>query len=199
MARAFALLLPVLCVLLTTAAGDKSNAFLISIHEEATQDEYPKFATPVKLGADGKQYFFKKVASFTDHDIAYFYPFIAQDGKTYGVGLKLKNKGAEGLKALSLTHQGKLLGCRFSPQTFSAVVIDQPIDHGVIVIWSGLTQKQIKELGKKFPHAEEVQKAMGGGAIAPPATATGTTAPPAAFGPTGAPPAPAESGRTRLR
>jgi len=197
MARVLALLLPVLCVLLTTAAGDKSNAFLISIHQEASQDEYPKFATPVKLGADGKQYFFKKVASFTDHDIAYFYPFIAQDGKTYGVGLKLKGKGAAGLKALSLTDQGKLLGCRFSPQTFSAVVIDQPIDHGVIVIWSGLTQKQIKELGKKFPHAEEVQKAMGGGAIAPAATAD---VPPATFGPTGAPSAaPTGSGRTRLR
>ncbi len=196
MARALALLLPVLCVLLTTAAGDKSNAFLISIHEETSQDEYPKFATPVKLGAEGKQYFFKKVATFTDHDVAYFYPFIAQDGKTYGVGLKLKNKGAEGLKALSLTNQGKLLGCRFSPQTFSAVVIDQPIDHGVIVIWSGLTQKQIKELGKKFPHAEEVQKAMGGGAIAPPATAT---APPSTFGPTGTAVAPTEGERTRLR
>ena len=68
-----------LCPLLFTGAGNKSDAFLISIHEEATQDEVPKFAHPVKLGADAKQYYFKKVASFTDHDIAYYYPFISQN------------------------------------------------------------------------------------------------------------------------
>jgi hypothetical protein len=163
MVRPLVCLLPFLCLLFTTGGGNKSNAFLISIHEQASEDEYPKFAVPVKLGADAKQYFFKKVATFTDHDIAYFYPFIAQDGITYGAALKLKNKGAEGLKSLSLTHQGKLLGCRFSPQTFSAVFIDQPIDHGTIVIWSGLSQDQIAALGKSFPHAEQVQRALGGG------------------------------------
>jgi hypothetical protein len=151
-----------LCPLLFTGAGNKSEAFLISIHEEATADEVPKFAHPVKLGADAKQYYFKKVASFTDHDIAYYYPFISQDGQTFGAALKMKNKGTEGLKALSLTQSGKLLGIRFSPQTFSAVYIDRPVEHGTIVIWSGLSKAQIKELGKKFPHADQVRQAMGG-------------------------------------
>jgi hypothetical protein len=153
----------ILCPLLFTGAGGKSDAFLISIHEEATQDEVPKFAHPVKLGADAKQYYFKKVASFTDNDIAYFYPFISKDGQTYGAALKMKGKGAEGLKALSLTQPGKLLGVRFAPHTFSAIYIDRPVEHGTVVIWSGLSKDQIKQLGKKFPHADQVQKALGGG------------------------------------
>ena len=151
-----------LCPLLFTGAGNKSEAFLISVHEEATQDEVPKFAHPVKLGADAKQYYFKKVATFTDHDIAYYYPFISKDGQTFGAALKMKGKGTEGLKALSLTHSGKLLGVRFAPQTFSAIYIDRPVEHGTIVIWSGLSKSQIKQLGKRFPHADQVRQATGG-------------------------------------
>jgi len=158
-----ALLSSSLCVLLLTAAGGKSEPFLISVHEEASAEDVPKFATPVKLGADAKQYYFKRVASFTDEDIAYYYPFIAQDGQTFGVALKMKNKGAEGLKAYGTTHQGKLLGVRFAPGTFSAVYIDRPVDHGTIVIWSGLSKDQIKKIGKKFPHADEWQNALGAG------------------------------------
>ena len=162
--RAFLLTAAValLCPLLFTGAGNKSDPFLISIHEEATIDEVPKFAHPVKLGADAKQYYFKKVASFTDNDIAYYYPFISQDGQTFGVALKMKGRGTEGLKALSLTQPGKLLGIRFSPETFSAIYIDRPVDHGTIVIWSGLSKDQIKKLGKKFPHADQMREATGG-------------------------------------
>ena len=151
-----------LCPLLFTGAGNKSDPFLISIHEEATIDEVPKFAHPVKLGADAKQYYFKKVASFTDNDIAYYYPFTSKDGQSFGVALKMKGRGTEGLKALSLTQPGKLLGVRFSPQTFSAIYIDRPVEHGTIVIWSGLSKAQIKKLGKKFPHAEQMRQATGG-------------------------------------
>ncbi len=141
--------------LLLMGAGKQADSFIITIHEEATADEVPKFATPVKLGTEMRQYFFKRVPTFTDRDVAYFYPFISQDGATFGAGLKLTPKATEALKAHSLTHQGKLLGIRVSNAPYNAVMIDQPVDDGVIVIWQGLAKAHLKAFEKKFPHVEQ--------------------------------------------
>ncbi|MCB1232054.1 MAG: hypothetical protein KDN19_17430, partial [Verrucomicrobiae bacterium] len=128
---------------------------------EASADEAPKFATPVKMGSEMRQYYFKRVPTFTDRDVAYFYPFISQDGSTFGAGLKLTPKATEALKAHSLTHQGKLLGIRVSNAPYTAVMIDRPVDDGVIVIWQGLAKAHLKAFEKRFPHVEQVNPGDG--------------------------------------
>lgn len=146
------------------AAGKKSKSFLITVHVEGTAEEAPKFSAPVKLGSEGRQYYFKRVPEFTDDDIAYFYPFISKDGKSYGVGFKLKNHASETLKGLCLTNPGKLLGVRIPNAPYTALLIDRPIDDGVIVVWDGLTKQHLKAFENKFPHADQaIAQAPGGG------------------------------------
>lgn len=143
--------------LLLMGSGKQTQSYLITVHMESTADEVPKFATPVKLGAEMRQYYFKRVPELTDNDIVYFYPFISQDGATYGAGFKLSSKATQSLKATTLTHQGKLLGIRVDNAPYTAVMIDRPIDDGVFVVWQGLTKSHLKAFEKKFPHVEQAQ------------------------------------------
>ncbi len=162
---AIALFLP--ASLLLMGNGKQADAFLITIHEESSADEVPKFATPVKLGSEMRQYFFKRVPTFTDRDIAYFYPFVSKDGATFGAGLKLTPKATEALKAHSLTNQGRLLGIRVANAPYTAVMVDRPVDDGVIVIWQGLSKAHLKAFEKRFPHAEQATPGTTGTGAAP--------------------------------
>ena len=42
-----------------------------------------------------------------------------------------------------------------------AVMIDRPIDDGVVVIWSGLQQKHLQEFRKRFPHVDDYKPKAG--------------------------------------
>lgn len=142
-------------------AGTQSKLSILSFHVEGDQTDNPKMITPVKLGAEHRQYFFSKIPSFTDKDVAWFYPFTAADGVSFGVAFRLKEHAATELKAITLTHQGKLLGLRCADAPMQAVLIDRPIDDGVIVMWSGLTQKHLQEFRKRFPHVDDYQRKSG--------------------------------------
>ncbi len=149
-----------LCSLLAMAAvclgaGKKYKLYLVTFHMEGDQTDNPKMVVPVKLGTDHRQYYFSKIPSFTDHDMAWFYPFTSRDGASFGAAFKLKDHAATELKALTLTNQGKLLGLRCSDAQLQAVLIDRPIDDGVIVVWEGLQQRHLQEFRKRFPHVDD--------------------------------------------
>lgn len=142
-------------------AGTQSKLSMISFHVEGDQTDNPKMITPVKLGAEHRQYFFSNIPSFTDKDIAWFYPFTAADGVSFGAAFRLKEHAAVELKAISLTNQGKLLGLRCADVPMQAVLIDRPIEDGIIVIWSGLQQRHLQDFRKRFPHVDDFQKKSG--------------------------------------
>ena len=156
MKRRFAVLLLLPTLMLFMGNGKKAKSSLVTFHLEGSSDEAPKFSIPIKLGSEMRQYYFKRVPSLTDADIAYFYPFVSENGASYGVGFKLTPYGTETLKALTLTNQGKLLGIRVPNAPYSAVMIDQPVEDGVIVLWEGLTQDHLKAFEKKFYHIEDL-------------------------------------------
>jgi len=162
MHRRFLIILLLIPALLTIGARKKSKPLTVSFHLETSQEDGPKFAIPVKLGSERRQYFFKRSPEFTENDIAYYYPFMAKNGSTFGVGFKLKPKAAVELKALALNFQGKLLGTRIGSTHYSAVIIDRPDTSGVITVWEGLTQDHLKTLDKIIPHAEKVVQPGGG-------------------------------------
>lgn len=148
-----------------TAAGKKANTYLVTFHLEADKEDAPKFAVPIKLGSEKRQYYFSRVPEFTDDNILYFFPFIAENGASYGVAFKLKPTSAVGLKALSLKNQGKLLGARIPNAPYTAVQIDRPVDDGILVVWGGLSKAHLKAFAKHFPHVDQVRQALGQGAV----------------------------------
>ncbi|MEM7601612.1 MAG: hypothetical protein AAF357_09380, partial [Verrucomicrobiota bacterium] len=138
------------------AGGKKTKGLVVTFHVEAEQTDSPKFVTPVKLGTEHRQYFFSKIPAFTDRDVAWFYPFTAADGVSYGAAFRLLDHAATELKGITLTNQGKLLGLRCADAPLQAVLIDRPIDDGIIVVWSGLQQRHLEMFRNKFPHADDV-------------------------------------------
>tara|TARA_R110000850_G_scaffold16044_9_gene50060 strand:+ start:1414 stop:1848 length:435 start_codon:yes stop_codon:yes gene_type:complete len=134
---------------------------LVTMHVESEPDSNPKMVTPVKLGSEHRQYFFSKLPTFTDADIAWFYPFTAQDGVSYGAAFRFKDHATVELKAITLTNQGKLLGVRCSDAPIGAVLIDRPIDDGVVVVWQGLQQRHLNEFQKRFPHIDDLAPPSG--------------------------------------
>lgn len=137
---------------------------VISFHLETVQEEWPKFAQAIKMGDPAQQYYFKMAPSLTDGDIAWYFPFIAEDGVTYGAAFKLKNKGKDVLRELTSEpkNQGKLLAANVQPMDQSSgpvrsfLQIDRRIDDGVLVIWQGLTDPHMQWLGGNIPHARDV-------------------------------------------
>jgi hypothetical protein len=143
------------------AGGKKTKGLAVTFHVEAEQTDNPKFITPVKLGKEHRQYFFSKVPTFSDKDIKWFYPFTAADGVSYGAAFRLKDHSATELKGVTLTNQGKLMGLRCSDAPLQAVLIDRPIDDGIIVVWSGLQQRHLEEFREKFPHVDDLAPEAG--------------------------------------
>ncbi len=142
-------------------AGKKHGLYLVTFHIEGQETDNPKMIVPVKLGQEHRQYFFSKIPAFTDRDIAWFYPFTASDGVSFGAAFRLKDHSAQELKAVTLTNQGRLLALRCSDAPVQAVLIDRPIDDGVIVVWSGLQQRHLQEFRKKFPHVDDFSARTG--------------------------------------
>jgi len=165
MQRWFIIALSLAPAFLCIGAGKKAQPIVVSFHLEAPTEEAPKFAIPVKLGSQLRQYFFRRTPEFTEKDVAYYYPFMSKNGTTFGVGFKLTPGATEELKGLALNNQGRLLGIRIAPTHYSAVIIDRPDTPGVITVWEGLTQDDLKTLDKVIPHAEKVVRPAG----APPA------------------------------
>jgi len=162
-----------LASLALTASGKRGEPVVISFHLETVQAEWPKFAQAIKMGDPAQQYYFKMAPSLTDGDIEWYYPFIAEDGVTYGVAFKLKNKGAGMLRELTSDpkNQGKLLAGNVQPLDQSSgpvrcyLQIDRRIDDGVLVFWEGLTDLHLQWLGARFPHARDATGAGAGAKV----------------------------------
>jgi hypothetical protein len=137
------------------AIGKQYKLYLVTFHIQGEETDNPKFTTAVNLGSESRQYLFNKVPTFTDSDVAWFYPFTSEDGASFGAAFRFKEHAAIELKGITLTNQGKLLGIRCSDAPLQAVLIDRPADDGVVVIWSGLQQKHLQEFEKRMTHVDK--------------------------------------------
>lgn len=146
-------------------AGKKAQSFIVSFHVEGTEAEAPKFSQAIRLGTEGKVYYFEILPTITDKDIAWFYPFVSKDGRSFGAAFKMRPGSIRSLQAVTMKKQGKLLGIRIADAPLSAVMIDRPIDDGIIVVWDGLGQKHLQMFKQRFPHVEDLQKARNVNAV----------------------------------
>ncbi len=142
--------------LLCLGAGTKTKGLVITFHLEGEESDSEKFVTPVKLGSEHRQYFFRKMPAFTSADLLWFYPFVAQDGQSFGAAFRLKDHKAQELTGLTTANQGQLFGTRIVGGPMSAVVIDRPINDGVLVMWEGLAQQHLQFINSQVPHVDQV-------------------------------------------
>jgi hypothetical protein len=156
--RLFAVILLILPLLQTSviANGKKTPPASISFHVEGSAMEGPKFVRKVKTVA-GERYF-RKVPEISTHDIVAFSPFPADDQTTYGVLFKLNKRASQRLNASTNLNRGKLLLALVNGQAIGVVRIDKPVTDGMLVIWSGIKENEIKLYDQVAPRIGEDPK-----------------------------------------
>ena len=135
------------------AGGKKTPPASISFHMEGDAVEVPRFAREFNTLA-GVRYF-RKVPEISSKNIVSFSPFPADDKRTYGLVFKLDGQGTKRLLEATTMNQGKLLLALVNGQPLGVVRIDKPVNDGVIVVWSGVTNQEIKLYDKMAPRIGE--------------------------------------------
>lgn len=142
--------------LIALGNGKKTPPASVSFHLQGSPAEAPKFARKVKTLAG--EYYFRKVPEISSRDIVAFSPFPADDKKTYGLVFKINNQAARRLQATTSMNQGKLLLSLVNGQAVGVVRIDKPVKDGMLVIWGGISQQELKMYDMIAPRIGESKK-----------------------------------------
>lgn len=138
-----------------SAGGDKKTA-QVSFHTETEASDNPKMIFQHQIL--GKERYFRRMPDISSKDFVSFSPFPSDDQATYGILIKLKESSGKRLSAVTTANQGKMMVCQAFGRVVDGVIIDQPVNDRVIVIWKGLTLEEIRELDKKMPRIGEEKK-----------------------------------------
>lgn len=138
------------------AGGNKGPAVNISFHIETEASDNPKMIFPYQVM--GKQRFFRRLPEVSSKDYVAFSPFPAEDQMSYGVMLQLKDKARRRLAAITQISSGKWMVCQAFGRIVDGVLIEDPVDDGVVVVWKGLTLEEIRQLDEALPRLGEKKK-----------------------------------------
>ncbi len=130
-------------------AGAKKPVVDVRIHAEGTEAEAPTFAIPATL-LNGRPAFLQRMPLVSQSEIEAVYPFAAADG-SQGVYLKLGVHGSRLLQQHTMSQQGKTLVVMINGRMVSNLLVDRPVNDGIVSIPRGLTQEDISLLTSVFP------------------------------------------------
>lgn len=134
---------------LACAAGAKKPVLDLRVHAEGTEAEAPTFAIPATL-LNGKPAFLQRMPLVSQNEIEAVYPFAAADG-SQGIYLKLGQHGLRLLQQHTMSQQGKTLVVMLNGRMVSNLLVDRPIDDGIVCIPRGLSQEDVALLTSAFP------------------------------------------------
>ncbi|MEM7144802.1 MAG: hypothetical protein AAF591_06680 [Verrucomicrobiota bacterium] len=132
------------------AMGKKKQRTMVSFHLETSADEAPKFAFPHTLPGTNIQRYFKINPEFTNRQIMWFHPFDSKDGRSKGIVFQLDQAATIRLEAISAQNRGKYLVTSLLGAQSAPILIDRPVNDGVIVVWDGVSDAQIAMLAEEI-------------------------------------------------
>lgn len=144
-----AMRLAVAALALLCLGGAKKPVVDLRIHALGTAAEAPTFAIPATL-LNGTPVFLQRMPLVSQREIKAIYPFIAADG-SHGTYLKVDNHGTRLLHQHTMSRRGELLVVLINGRQVSNLLVDRPIDDGIISIPRGLTADDIEFLATVFP------------------------------------------------
>jgi len=153
---ALAALLTVVVAPLGRAGGKAGEKGMVTFHLETDPTTNPKLVFPQM--DNGKQRLFLRAPEFTLKDMVAFSPFPSGTGDEYGLVFQLKDSGKRHLNVLSLSSQGKYLLAQANGRVVDGVIIDKPVEDGVIVIWKGISNEEVKIFDKVLPRIGDAGK-----------------------------------------
>lgn len=135
------------------AGGNKGKKVDLSFHIETEASDNPKMIFPHKVM--GKQRFFRRIPEVSSSDFVAFSPFPSDDQASYGVILQLKDNARRRHAAVTQTSSGKWLVCKAFGRIVDGVLVDDPVEDGLIVVWKGLSIEEIGQLDEALPRIGE--------------------------------------------
>lgn len=129
--------------------------YQISVHVQGSSTDMPRDI--IQFPYQGRQFIFKKVAEFSQRSIAAFESFPSDDGVGNGLVLKLDTHGRNQLDTVTRTHQGELLLTIVNGVPVDIIQIDQPIADGKFVIWRGVSDETVEQMGKRLAHISAIK------------------------------------------
>jgi hypothetical protein len=132
----------------------KKQLVAVRFHVEANARDGDTFAMPVKFRNPPRDAYVERVPSLSERDVQGIYPTNAGDG-TYGCAFVLNTHGRTALQTISTEKRGSSLVVFISTKTGThqvvELMIDKPINDGVIYVPNGLTLLEIEALQQQFP------------------------------------------------
>lgn len=117
------------------------------VHAQANPQDTDVFSTSVPARLSGKNVFIQKLPWITEHDVAAFSPYPAQDG-TYGALFQLDEHGRVVLDTLSVERRGGFLFVFVNSRLITELQIDKRVSDGKIYVPSGLSAADIESMKK---------------------------------------------------
>jgi len=149
--------LPLLMVAtLLCTGGARRPEIDLRIHGQGTAAEAPTFAFPATL-LNGTPTHLQRMPLITEREIKSVYPFPAAGG-TSGVYLKLNSHGTGLLGQYTMERRGRKLVVLLNGRQVSNLLVDRPVNDGIVSIPRGLSQEDIDLLVLSFPVMGETGK-----------------------------------------
>lgn len=140
-----------------SAAGKAENKASLSFHIETEASDNPKMIFSHALN-NGQTRYFRRLPEISTKDVVSYSPFPSDSGDGYGAVFRLKESAAKRLSALTNINQGKWLVAQINGRLVDAVVIDQPINDGILVVWKGITLADLSIFDKSTKRTGEENK-----------------------------------------
>jgi hypothetical protein len=119
------------------------------VHVQANPQDTNAFSTSAGVRASGKDVAIEKIPWISEHDVAAFCPYPAQDG-SYGALFQLDEHGRVVLDTLSIEHRGGFLFVFINGRLITELQIDKRVSDGKIYIPAGLSASDIGLMKKEW-------------------------------------------------
>ena len=142
-------LLPTLGLPLSVdAAGRKKGEFFLSFHVEGDKSEGKRRVSDDTI--NGRTIYFRRTPVITHRHLNGYWPFLADDG-SWGAAFRLTGTGQRRMNTVGLTERGRLMRVVVNMRLIDVLNIDKAPDDGMIIVWKGLTEDDLKKLEKQMP------------------------------------------------
>ncbi len=151
--KAFLFTVLILSLLQTAFAGSKTPPAYIGLHVEGDEFEGEKFVRPNTI--NGQVKYFRIMPEVGTRHFSAFQAFMAEDGGSYGVALKLNDEGMRAMQVMCTNNQGRLARTIVNGKLLDIIRIDRVPADGYLIVWSGLGPDDLKILGKKLRRLDD--------------------------------------------
>lgn len=150
------LLLATLVPQSVNAAGSKKGKASVTFHLQAEPVDAPKMIYP--MAVSGKQMAFRRMPELSTKDFASYKAIPSKQKQgVYDIVLQLKATSIEKLQMVTNANRGRYMASQINGRAGEAMIINEQVNDGVLVIWGVATAADLETLAKTLKGSVETE------------------------------------------